>query len=84
MIPDQKVRTCFALFYPTASATAYGQRPKFVRAEHSATAEGENCAYGPTLLEPNYLWLSFSGGHVIIKKSLNDNFFLQITQFSLK
>ena len=40
----------FTFFYPTASATAYGQRPKFVRAEHSATAEGENCAYGPTLL----------------------------------
>ena len=38
-------------FEPTASATAYGQRPKFVRAEYSATAEGENCAYGPTLLE---------------------------------
>ena len=37
-------------FDPTASATAYGQRPKFVRAEHSATAEGENCAYGPTRL----------------------------------
>ena len=36
-------------FDPTASATAYGQRPKFVRAEHSATAEGKNCAYGPTL-----------------------------------
>ena len=36
-------------FYPTASATAYGQRPKFFRAEHSATAEGENCAYSPTL-----------------------------------
>ena len=36
-------------FDPTASATAYGQRPKFVRAEHLATAEGENCAYGPTL-----------------------------------
>ena len=36
-------------FYPTASATAYGRRPKFVMAEHSATAEGENCAYGPTL-----------------------------------
>ena len=36
-------------FYPTASATAYGQRPKFFRAEHSATAEGENWAYGPTL-----------------------------------
>ena len=40
----------FEIFFdPTASATAYGQRPKFVRAEHSATAEGENCAYGPTL-----------------------------------
>ena len=38
-------------FDPTASATAYGQRPKFVRAEHSATAEGKNCAYGPTLSE---------------------------------
>ena len=37
-------------FYPTASATAKGQRPKFFRAEHSATAEGENCAYGPTLV----------------------------------
>ena len=49
MIADQKVMTCFALFYPTASATAYGQRPKFFMAEHSATAEGENCAYGPTL-----------------------------------
>ena len=39
----------FHFFYPTASATAYGQRPKFVRAEHSATAEDENCAHGPTL-----------------------------------
>ena len=36
-------------FYPTASATAYAQRLKFFRAEHSATAEGENCAYGPKL-----------------------------------
>ena len=36
-------------FYPRASATAYGQRPKFVRAEHWATAGAENCAYGPTL-----------------------------------
>ena len=36
-------------FLSTASATAYGQRPKFFRAEHSATAEGENSAYGPTL-----------------------------------
>ena len=38
---------CFTVVYPTASATAYGQRPKFFWAEHSATAEGENCAYGP-------------------------------------
>ena len=50
MIVVEKVMTCFALFYPTALATAYGQRPKFFRAEHSATAEGENCAYGPTLI----------------------------------
>ena len=41
--------TFFTIFYPTASATVYGRRPKFFRAEHSATAEGENCAYGPTL-----------------------------------
>ena len=34
-------------FDPTA--TAYGRRPKFAMAEQSATAEGENCAYGPTL-----------------------------------
>ena len=38
------------VFYPMASATAYGWRPKFVMAEHSATAEGENCAYVPTLV----------------------------------
>ena len=37
-------------FYPTASATVYGQRPKFFLAEHWATAEDENCAYGPTLV----------------------------------
>ena len=37
------------VFHPTASATAYGQKPKFVKAERSATAEGEKCAYGPTL-----------------------------------
>ena len=50
MIADQNFYdTYFTIFYPTASATAYGQRPKFVMAEHSATAEGENCAYGPTL-----------------------------------
>ena len=49
MIADQNFYDIFYIFYPTASATAYGQRPKFVRAEHSATAEDENCTYGPTL-----------------------------------
>ena len=47
--------TCFTIFYPTASATVYGRRPKFFRAKHSATAEGENCPYGPTL--PNCLMI---------------------------
>ena len=32
-----------------AMTTAYGQRVKFAMAEHSATAEGEKCGYGPTL-----------------------------------
>ena len=51
MIADQSFYAIFFMFfYPTASATAYSQRPKFVRAEHKATAVGENCAYGPTLL----------------------------------
>ena len=50
MIADQNFYDiCFKFFHPTASATAYGRRPKFVMAEHSATAEGEKCAYGPTL-----------------------------------
>ena len=50
MIADQNFYDIFFMFfYPTASATAYGRRPKFVRAEHLATAEGENSAYGPTL-----------------------------------
>ena len=44
---------CFAIIYPMASATVYGRRPKFFRAEHSATAEGENCTYGPTLTNSN-------------------------------
>ena len=30
---------------------AYSQKPKFVKAERSATAEGENYAYGSTLLK---------------------------------
>ena len=51
MIADQNFYDiCFMFFYPTALAMAYGQRLKFVRAEHLATAEGENCAYGPTLV----------------------------------
>ena len=55
MIADQNFNdTCFAIIYPTASATVYGRRPKFFMAEHSATAEGENRAYGPTL-ETRYL-----------------------------
>ena len=50
MIAGKKIYDiCFTFFDPTASATAYGQRPKFFRSEHSATAEGENCTYGPTL-----------------------------------
>jgi hypothetical protein len=50
MIADQNFYDMFYIFFsPMALATAYGQRPKFVRAKHSATAEGENCAYGPTL-----------------------------------
>ena len=54
MIADQKFYdTYFTIFYPTASAMAYGQRPKFVRAKHLATATGEGSAYGPTLLKPN-------------------------------
>ena len=59
MIADQNFYDIFLwVFYPTASATAYGQWPKFVRAEHSATAEGENCAYGPTLETIySFLWI---------------------------
>ena len=50
MIADQNFYAiCFMFFYPTALATVYCRRLKFVMAEHSAMAEGENCAYGPTL-----------------------------------
>ena len=56
MIADQNFNdTCFAIIYPTASATVYGRRLKFYMAEHSDTAEGENRAYGPTLLNSNKL-----------------------------
>ena len=50
MIADQNFYDIiFTFFYPTASTTAYGWRPKFVRAQHLATAEVENCAYDPTM-----------------------------------
>ena len=39
MVADQNFYDiCFTFFYPTA------------KGEHSATAKGENCAYGPTLV----------------------------------
>ena len=60
-----KISTCFTIFYPTASATAKGQRPKFFRAQHSATAEGENCAYGPTLLFGEPIEFQISDGPVL-------------------
>ena len=50
MIADQKFYDMFYMFL--SYSFGYGQRPKFVMAKHSATAEGENCAYGPTL----YVW----------------------------
>ena len=57
MIADQNVYDiCFTFFYPTASTTVDGRRPKFFRAEHSATAEGENWAYGPTLVNDMFLF----------------------------
>ena len=64
MIADQNFYDiCFKFFHPTASATAYGRRPKFVRAKHSAMAEGENCPYGPTL----YCWVyKLHIGHKIV------------------
>ena len=68
------------IFYPIALATAYGWKPKFVRATPSATVEGENCAYGPTLKKQNH-WLSILYvsifWHVIeINKTRNDFFFV--------
>ena len=56
MIADQNFYAIFFMvFYPTALATVYCRRLKFVMAEHSAMAEhlamaeGENCTYGRTL-----------------------------------
>ena len=66
MIADQNFYDiCFMFFYPAALAKAYGQRPKFVRAEHSATAEGENCAYGPTLISIfDFYGIKTFGNHI--------------------
>ena len=67
MIADQNFYDiCFTFFYPTASATAYGQRLKFFWAEHSATAEGENCAYGPTL----HFYLFYIPSHLTLCSTL--------------
>ena len=60
MIADQNFYDiCFTFFYPTALATAYGRRPKFVMAKHSAMAEGENCTYGPTLANLKLVILTY-------------------------
>ena len=48
MIADQNFYDiCFMFFL--SYGFGYGLQPKFVRAEHSAMAEGEKCGYGPTL-----------------------------------
>ena len=56
----------FTFFYPTASDTVYGRRPKFFRAEHLATAEGENWVYGPTLV------LSLIRNWFMLQLNMND------------
>ena len=43
------MNSCLQNFDPMASAMAYGQKPKVVRAKQSAMVEGENCTYSPTL-----------------------------------
>ena len=69
MIVGKKIYDiCFTFFYPTTLATAYGQKPKVVRAKQSATVEGENCTYGPTLQN----WLNvkcFSKDEKLVLKS---------------
>ena len=53
MIADQKFYDIFFVFILLKTlATAYNQRTKFVRDKHLATAECENCDYGPTLQLP--------------------------------
>ena len=83
MIAEQKFYDiCFMVFYPTALATVYGQRPKFVRAEHLATAEGEKCGYGPTLKTLDNLKFKNKPRH--LRLSLPLRFSLGILQLSKK
>ena len=51
-------------FDPTASATAYGPKLKVVMGQtKSASADGENCAYG----QPMYCWVyKLHIGHKIV------------------
>jgi hypothetical protein len=52
MIADQNFYDIFLIFFVLRlRLRPMAEGPKFVRAKHSATAEGENCAYGPTLIK---------------------------------
>ena len=62
------MNSCLQNIDPMALATAYGQKPKVVRAKQSAMVEGENCTYGPTLQN----WLNvkcFSKDEKLVLKS---------------
>ena len=72
----------FYIFYPMASATAYGQGPKFFMVEHSATAEGENCAYGPKLLSK--VKLSSLNHSAQVARTISDFFFYKKPSLLLK
>ena len=54
--------TCLKFFWSYGFGYGLRQRPKFFRAEHSATAEGGNWAYGPTLQsitgqQTSWIWM---------------------------
>ena len=71
MIANQNFYDTFStIFYPMASAMVYGRRPMFFRAERSATAEGENCAYGPTLLQKETATINTIGNVESLGKQL--------------
>ena len=71
----------FYKFFPTASTTTFGLRPKFFRAEHSATAEGGNCAYGPTMLSIHTMLKSYRFFNKTIKKKLQLIIVIRFTHF---